>query len=183
MYIEKITALFLSTFSAWGFLFALLYNLAIYSGNRQERLEQQPIFYSAVMFISFLITIPIVALFLLPSDSAVNTWEILRYNGALIVMDLLTMFTLTLIPRGSARVGNVCYSYLQLCMSFSIVIFLAAACFGVYYQYLPSWLRQFFLIFYPLGSNANDLVMVSVLVIRRDFLGLHRLYRRLLNSS
>ncbi len=170
MYLTTKVALFISSFTVWGFFMALFYHCIIYllSDFKSKKL----LFVSALMFISYYLSNEII-------EINMPTYMYLVWT----LYDLATLalvFALSYLIKESNPIG---ISYVKLGLTINALLF-----FSMYLDINVIGNRESWFLWslYSIGVNVVDVLMFLALILNRDILGIFsigRLYKKKLSIA
>lgn len=155
----------------WLFLISTLINFAssISSGSFSDwHLGRKEVtLLSFVMFVSYLLSAPLNQL-----DNQVVFGVVLTFLTVYFIFDILTMLLIGKVLNFKTNEGRVCQFYLLMGMAINASVFLLLQ---IWFSYdaksIPVWVLDF----YTIIINLVDVIMVLILILRKDFLGLCKL--------
>ncbi|CAM3739055.1 MULTISPECIES: hypothetical protein [Pseudoalteromonas] len=157
MYINDIIGPYIGVFIEWGFLMVFLYNLVLYINNPNKSI----VILSMMMAISYVIS----DLFPVVSPNYLN-W---------LVYDLLTIVALGLWIKHKRISSFPAICYVVCGLSLNALIMAA-----IYYDLCIRLNVEYWWLWpvYSFGVNLVDIMMITALVLNKDYLGLMRLLRK-----
>lgn len=156
--------MYIGTIIVWGFLMAFLYNLVQESSSESK--NRSPMWIALTIFISYMLSDPLlIAYDFLLGYYAYFLWSALDFISIVIVCLITKNKSVTQVP---AKV------YIIFGLSFNILLFLGMA-FDL--RSGTSSERWWFWNVYAIGVNLSDIMMITALVVNKDFLGLVKAYK------
>jgi heme O synthase-like polyprenyltransferase len=166
MFLTEFFGLFsLSAYMMWGFLMAFFFNVFIYSLNIKRNTTL--LLSSFIMMVSY------------TTSDYFYTWLSIQ-NGFLLDWAFYDIGTIAVLLCTYFFIQKTTPSFLYLIMGLTInSLFFISMYIDLYiFNNQEPWI---FWDIYTFSVNLIDLIMIVVLIVDRDFLGLHKLKRKLLS--
>lgn len=165
---QKYFTFYTATLILWGFLMAFLYNIAKNSSHRYPDSDNTLTWISLTIFLTYMFSDPLINLNF--------GYNFLNTHFAYLVwasFNVLTLVIIWLIIRHKNTSEQPAIIYVICGLIVNIGFFLGMFYDTYYGEYIGNW---WFWEMYSITVNLSDMIMITALMLNKDFLGLVKVY-------